>query len=274
MQFELVRLSMLPRTDLFARAADDGTPFTREGWLRDIFSKEMDFQHRGELFHFSPDGSEPSGPLIVGRIGRKVTSAENEPPTGHLAPTKRDIWKAATVLLDPTHHADGQKAAVQHDVTIGRPVALLESLAAHINALHEPFIVETNAIVPSDTFWNFVKLNEGEITSVEFEFVAPNMFGEADDYDDEMRSMQANEKIQKAKLKLESKDGLSLNTTRVQRAADYANKGAGSIQARTKKGKKYSSKEKAQKITIPNKDVAKSGISSLISRIFGGISRT
>ena len=163
MQFEMVRLSMLPRADLFARTADDGTPFTREGWLRSTFGNEMDFQHRGEVFHFSPEASDPPGPIIVGRIGRQVTVTENEPPTGHLAPTKRDAWKAVIVMIDPTHHEDGQKAAIEHVAAVGRPVAIFESMAAHINASHEPYILEANAIVPADTFWNFVKANEGEI---------------------------------------------------------------------------------------------------------------
>ena len=55
------------------------------------------------------------------------------------------------------------------------------------------------------------------------------------DYDDEMRKMNEQEKAQKARLSLESKDGLNLNTTKVRRAADYTIKGAGSIKARTRK---------------------------------------
>lgn len=163
--------------------------------------------------------------------------------------------------------------AVEHLSAIGRPVPTFESLANHINSRDEPYVLEANAIVPSETFWNFVKENEGQITSIQFEFVAPNMFGEADDYDREMRDMHEIEKVQKAKLKLESKDALNLNTKKIQRAADYTIKGAGSIEAKTKKGKKYSSKDKAKRISIPNKEIDKiepSGlISTILSRIFG-----
>ncbi len=101
--------------------------------------------------------------------------------------------------------------------------------------------------MPSERFWDFVKANEGQITSVEFEFVAPNMFGEADDYDSEMRDMQRHEKAQKVKLKIESKDGLNLNTPRVTRAVDYANKGAGSIHAKAKQKKDFSFERKSTK---------------------------
>lgn len=269
MQFEMVRLSLLARPDLFARRGPDGAEFSREEWLRDVFGREIDFQHRGEAFHYSPELEQDLGGAVAGRIGREVTTAENESPAGHLAPKKHRTWKAAAVLIDPTHHEDGQKAAIEHAPTIGKPVAIFESLAAQINANPEPFILEANAIVPSETFWNFVKNNEGEITSVEFEFVAPNMFGEADDYDSEMRDMQKHEKVQKAKLRIENKDGLNLQTNRVRQAADYANKGAGSTRAVTKKRKKYNSKEKAQKVSIPKKEIGDDPpLKDLIPRIF------
>jgi hypothetical protein len=247
MQFEMARLSLVrrPQPDAFERQGADGQPFTREEWLRDVFGKEIDFQHRGETFHYSPEVSRDPIAGIVGRIGRQIAVAENEGPEGHLAPKERQTWKAAIVLIDPTHHDDGQKAAIEHLGVVGKPIPVFESLALRINnAADEPFVFEVNAIVPSESFWNFVKANEGQITWIQFEFVAPNMFGEADDYDSEMRDMQQHELIQKAKLTLESKDPINPHTNRIRRAADYTNKGAGSTAARTKKGKKYNSKEK------------------------------
>ncbi len=197
--------------------------------------------------------------------------AENEPPEGHLAPKESKTWRAALILIDPVHHGDGQKAAVEHVVPVGKPVPIFESLAAHINAGDEPFVLEVNAIVPSETFWAFVKANRGEITSVQFEFVAPNMFGEADDYDSEMRDMQRHEKAQKVKLRLESKDGLDLDTKRIKQAADYTIKGVGSIEARTKKGKKYNSKDKAKKVSVPNKETGVEPAPALFSRLIAHI---
>lgn len=259
-----------PQSDAFEHRAADGSRFTREGWLRNIFGSSIQFQHRGETFHYEPESGPSTITAIVGRIGRQVLIAENAPPEGHLAPTTHESWKAAIVLIDPTHHEDGQKAAVEHLPAVGKPVAIFESLASHINAGSEPFILEANAIVPSESFWGFVQANEGQITSIQFEFIAPNMFGEADDYDAEMRQMHQEEKAQKARLSLESRDGLNLQTKRVQRAADYAIKGAGSIGARTKKGRRFNSKDKARRISIPNKDLPKDQ-QTLISRLFNRI---
>lgn len=270
MQFEMMRLSLVqrPQADAFERRARDGRPLTREEWLREVFKQGIQFQHRGAIFHYAPEVGHDVRGAIVGRIGREVTVAENEPPEGHLAPKERGVWRAAVVLIDPTHHEDGQKVAVEHLAAVGSPVPIFESLAGQINVRSEPFVLEVNAIVPSETFWNFVRAHEGDVTSIQFEFVAPNMFGEADDYDREMRDMHQQERAQKAKLKLESKDGLNLNTGRVKRAADYTIKGAGSIEARTRSGKKYSSKEKAQRVSIPNKDIDSLSVQNLFSRLF------
>jgi hypothetical protein len=273
MQFEMMRLSLVrrPQADAFERHTPDGSEFTREAWLRDVFGRDIQFQHRGEPFHYSPDGTpQPRGP-IVGRIGRKIIVPENKPPEAHLAPTEREAWRAAIVIIDPTHHPDGQKAAVEHLPSIGRPVAIMESLGAQVSTPSDPFILEVNAIVPSNSFWEFVDANKGQITSVQFEFVAPNMFGEADDYDSEMRDMHAQERAQRAKLKLESKDGLNLDTKRIHRAVDYTIKGAGSTEAKTKTGKKYKSKERAERILIPNKEFIGEHRESLISRLIARI---
>jgi hypothetical protein len=266
----MVRLSLVqrPQTDVFERRQPDGALYTREAWLRVIFGQKIQFQHRQEIFYYTPDPEQAESGTVIGRIGREVTVNENESPDDNLAPKERRTWRGALVLIDPAHHDDGQKAAIEHLSTVGKPVSVFESLAARINAGGgEPFVLEANAIVPSEAFWDFVRQNEGEITSVQFEFVAPNMFGEADDYDREMRDMQRHEKAQKAKLKIESKDGLNLNTKRIEQAADYTIKGAGSITARTKKGRGYNSKDKAKRIAIPNKDIDSSSTSGLIAQI-------
>jgi hypothetical protein len=45
MRFDLLRLSVLPRpqVDGFERTKPDKTPFTREAWLREVFSARIEF---------------------------------------------------------------------------------------------------------------------------------------------------------------------------------------------------------------------------------------
>jgi hypothetical protein len=274
MQFEMLRLLMVERRQrgLFPRESPEGGAFTREAWLRDVFSREIEFQHLGGRFHYSPVTDHDAGPdVLVGRVGRLITRVENDVPERHLAVIERETWKAANILIDPTAHEDGQKAAMEYEPSVGHPVPVFQSLAAKINNDFEPFVLEVNAIVPSETFWNFVRDHEGQITSIQFEFIAPNMFGETDDYDAEMRTMHAEEKAQKAKLSLESKDGLNLNTKRIRTAAEHVLKGDGNVKARTKTKTSFDSKDRARKVNISTKEIDQIPAGSLISSLFNRI---
>ena len=87
----------------------------------------------------------------------------------------------------------------------------------------------------------------------------------------EVRDANKYERAQKLILGLLSKDGLNLNTEKVRRAADHTNKGAGSIKAATKDRKRYNSKDKAKKVTIPNKEIQNTATPSLISTLYSRI---
>lgn len=269
MQFELLRLSVLPRVqmDSFERRKPDGSQYNREEWLRAVFSESIMFLHRGANFHYVPIIELTDTVLIGGRIGRQVTAVENEPPGDGLAKIRREAWRAASVLIDPTHHLDGQKVAVESLSAVGKPISVFESLALHINGRAEPYLIEANAITPSASFWAFAEENKGEVTLVEFEFVAPNMFGGEEDYDAEMRDMKEKEKAQKARLAIESRDGLDLNTKRIQAAVEYTTRGTGSIKARTKRKRTYNSKAKAQKIAVPDIDANELPQRSVLQRL-------
>jgi hypothetical protein len=257
MRYDLIRLILLDREqiDLLGRdltKADSAGMPRREWWLREIFGEQIAFQHYGSDFHYVPEPRFPG--LIVGRIRRPFHLTENLPPDAGLGEIERDGWIAAPVIIDATSHPNGQKIAMQADSRVGKPAGVLESLATHINARvpPEPFIRETNPIVDSETFWTFERENRNEITSIVFEFVAPNMFGTRHDLDKELKELRDHEKIQKAKLELESKDGLNLETDRVRTSVSYTFEGGGSLRARTKKGKLFNSKNKIKRVVVPD----------------------
>jgi len=254
MQFQLLRLVLLRRTqpDMFEERGPDGTEITREKWLRRIFTGNIEYQHRGSECHFVPAEDFDEAPFIVGRMGRKRKIDENEPPSSGLKETSRDTWKAAIVLIDPRHHDDGQKIAMEIDAQIGDPFALFSSLAEHINSrsTSEPYYLEVNPITDPNDFWSFELENRGEITSISFGLLAPNMFGIRDDFDKEMRALRDNERAQKAKLDLYNKDGLQLNTERVRQTVGYTLEGGGTVKAKSKKGRRFDSTKRASKKTI------------------------
>lgn len=280
MLYDLLHLSVLRRSGgPLLDIMEEGTVPAREAWLRSIFSKPIAFSHRGGTFHYAPQvGIDDT--IIVGRIGRPFTAVENAPPEENLSEITHSAWKAAITLLDPRHHEDGQKVAMQSLGTVGRPLALFESLAAQINSSDpaQPYVLEVSNIAEEETFWNFVKEHQGEIVDAEFELIAPNMFGQEDDFDKEMKAMKEEEKIKKVKFGLENEEGLNLDTKRVRETAKYAARGGGTIKAKTKTGKRFNSNQKGKKVPVAAPPRVKKGeqresvvgfIKRSLSTIFG-----
>ena len=266
MHFLMGRLSLLAQKqmDAFERRAPDGAPLSREAWLREIFTSDFVFEHWQQKFHYvslSPGTRE--APIIIGKIGKRGIVSENAPPEGRLEEISHERWRAAFFFLDPRKHDDGQKVAIQTH-RIGKPKAILSSMAETINQRPEtePFVLEAGIISSSESFWSFVKENEGRITSVSFELIAPNMFPEETDLDKEMRAMRDNERVRRAKLELKNEDGLNLNTRRVQNAADYASRAGGALKAKAPGVAPYNSKDNSLIETV--EDVDANSIDKLI----------
>lgn len=230
----------------------------RESWLRSIFSQKIAFTYFSTQFHYVPEvpSDDADDNLIVGRIGRQITVRENEPPDSGLHEMHRDTWRAGVFILDPRHHEDGQKAALEKNAAITDPLKILTALATAINLRQppEPYGLEVAAITEASTFWDFVNANRGRVTSVSFDLVTPNMFDGPENMDQELRAMRDNEHARRAKLSLENPDGLELNTDRIRGIVDYAAKGGGDIEARAKGRKSYNSRRKIRRAAVPVPD--------------------
>lgn len=260
MLFELFRLSLSERpvTLMDLMEARDEIPPNREQWLRRTFSQEITFIHRQNQFHFVPDRDlQRDAPgLIVGRIGRKRTSQENEPPESGLRETERTAWHAQLVVIDPSHHADGQKMAIERDFTVSTScLSVFKSLVKNLNQSSDanPYIVEVRAIAEANTFWDFVSEHQ-TVTVLQFEMLAPNMFGIQDDWDADMKELKATENADKARFLTESKDGLVVDTPRVRKGVEKAARGTATVRARAKDGARYSSDESVKTVTVEKDD--------------------
>lgn len=275
MQVELLRISCQPKEQMdgFERQGPDGKPLNREMWLRAVFGQRIDFVHRKEQFHYLPapdltDGRETPR-LIAGRVGRRVSVEENAPPDKGLEPVVRPAWHSARIFIDPKSHGDGQKVAFELRGDIGLPVAIFETLAWAISVRSdEPYEIEAHPIVEKETFWSFVAENR-QVVEVEFEFLAPNMFGAASDLDKDLKDIQAHIKSRKTKVAFQSKDGLQLADKRIHEAVDYVARGTGTVKARAKNNRRYNSAKKPKKIKID--DDSSSSIFSLIAKLFKDI---
>jgi hypothetical protein len=251
---EFIRLSLFQRDqhDVFEHRQADGAPHTRESWLRLVFSKQINFRHRGDDFTYVPDATLTDDELILGRIGRERTVVDNAPPEEGFKERLHSEWQASVAIIDPSHHADGQKVAVQaREEEIGRPVAVFQSLVYSINHDSQaPYFIEAIGLVDPDSFWEFVKKNKGEIVSVTVEAIAPNMFGSRDDFDKELRELRDRERAQKIKVQLRNDSGLDPDTPRMHQVVDYTVEGGGAIKAKTRRGKGYNSRRKTRRVQV------------------------
>ena len=271
-RFQLFRLSLLEVRQMNLLRSNE---MSREEWLKEVFSEEIPFTHYGTKFHYSPALDDSGDGVVVGRIGKHVLRDENLPPEEGLKDFTRDTWIASVLVLDPTDHEDGQKLAIQDISKVGKPASLIRTLVQIINEkFNGPFQIEVYQIVDAESFWQYVEQNRGNITSVSFEFVAPNMIGADDDFHKEMRAFKNSERARKVGLKFQNEDGVNPETDRVRRAVNYAlTESKGKVTAKAKGKPNYNSDNKAKKSEIS--DVKEKGLElvkiakDLANRILG-----
>lgn len=244
MRFEFARMFLLPRRqgDLFAKIDVASELPDREEWLRRIFGQEVDFLHRKSDRRYVPDEHQPDADRIVARIGRKSLVQEND-PDNYLHEVQRERWQACLIVIDPTSHADGQKIAIQTSSGIGQGYGNFESLVRSINARQpaEPYTIELNSITDQTSFWEYVKANEGRVTSITLEVVMPNMFGGTSSFEEDAKRLRDHEKARRIKEEIQNEDGLEPDTERMREAVSYVTRGAGRARAKAKGAPPYDS---------------------------------
>jgi hypothetical protein len=255
-QFEFFRLSLIekPQRSLFEGRLSSN----REEFLRAALMKDFGFPGlKGMKYVYTHVPMGDVDNFILARVGRTRSMRENESPELDFVPVERPSWQAAHLILDPRHHADGQKLAIEKRYEVGSTKSIAEALANYLNAIdpHSPFLVEVRDIVDPSTFWDFAEAHRGEVVFVNFELLAPNMFGIRGMIDKEMKEFQKNEGAQKVNLALESQDGLNLHTERVKETVNYTAEGGGTIRARAKNKKTYNSRNKRKKLEAPEEYV-------------------
>lgn len=135
------------------------------------------------------------------------------------------------------------------------PDAVLGAIIKSINGRDppEPFQAEVNTIADPDSFWEFVRANEGSVTVVTFNVVMPNMFGGKDSFQEEMREIRDRNRAKLAQIKLSNPDGLVLDDNRVREAVDYTTRGGGRVKAKARK-KRYDSQDRGRRVRVTPPD--------------------
>lgn len=271
-RFQLFRLSLFERTQIDAFETDPD----RESFLRRVFGSELEFGHYGHRFYYQPDPHHSGPEALIGRLGRRVLIDENLPPHQGLEETTHEGWKACIIVVDPVDHKDGQKVAIEVDREIGGPVALMTALAKAINAdnPYSRFVLEVQPVFDAASFWEFAEENYGNVTSLTFDFVAPNGLWTADkSLKRELVDLRRAIKSQEVSTTFKSVDGLETNAERIREAVEYAETGSGRIRARARGNKHFNSTEKPKTVTLeeeggPNEPLV-SRVSKRLRKILG-----
>ena len=217
---------------------------------------EWSFEHYKKTFTYLPK-KMGDGSTLYALVAREGFIRENKPPAEGLDDNSHMGWLACAVLIDPTDHKDGQKIAFQVDKTVGTPDALVGALVHKINASNpgSTYYIEIEPIIDTTPFWDFVAENNGEITSVTFELVAPNgIFAAGTDTADEMRRFREVMKARKVTSTFLNEDGLDIYAEPFKEATVYASRAGGKIRAKAKSGKKFSSTRKPKTTIIPEEE--------------------
>lgn len=270
--FELFHLSLLEvrQIGLF----EQGPRPSREDWLRGALADGFTFQHRSTECHWVP--AEPIDQVIAGNVLRSHPRRHHVPPEEGGHEVVSDEWQGSLVLIDPTHHDDGQKVSFERDDTLGKPDAVLQSMAAYINALpNAPYVIEPKPIFSESSFWSWAAAHEYRLHSVSFEFVTPNMFGSKTAFDEEMKEF-GEAGVATVKMKLDEGGrggGIDARSEQIRRAVDYSAQGGGSMTAKAKNGDKFSSTGETKTARLPATPEERNGglkaIAKWFPRLFG-----
>ncbi len=224
---------------------------TREEWLRKILADEFKFEYRaGGYMHWVP--KDDVDECIFGLLERKRPHEHHEPPERGGGEVITDEWQGAYVLIDPTHHEDGQKVAIENDV-VGKPSSLLANLMNAVNKRHDkPYQIEFEPIFDSNTFWQFADKHDSVLSNITFDFVVPNMWGAKNGLDKDLRETGAQTGTERVKIGLSSKSGVYTDNQKVADGVEYAERGAGTIKARSFDGTTYTSENSVKTTKVPS----------------------
>lgn len=245
-KFTLFHLSLIerPQHDMFWFKG------TREEWLRHVLRDRFVFSHRKGELHWVPQGQENGS--IVGLIQRSTKHARHDPPELGGAEVVADEWQGAYVVIDPTSHDDGQKAAVENDYKAGKPAALINSLAGAINArIDAPYHIAIEPLFDADKFWQFSAKHGNIMKWINFDFVVPNMWGTRSNLDKDLRDTGRQTGAQRVSVRLKGDDGVSTQNDKVKEGVEYVERGAGKLTAKSIDGHPYNSEDTAKTTGVP-----------------------
>jgi hypothetical protein len=250
---------------------------SRQDYIKDVFSKEIRFEHYGRAFVFEPFAS-PVDDKIVGVLGKEDAVTVAGPPEQKFAAHDVSNWDTANVLIDTSGASEGQKAAMQGKV--GSPPAIFRTLVDHINttnASSSDWLIEVNPITTSEEFWTAAERYRGHISEIDLTFAVPNIWGAESETEKALREFKEKNNAQEVEVKIKNRDGkINPDSERVRESVDYIAKGGGVSQIKDEsQAVVFSSDAEQNAVTIPVEpdppiqESQEADLRNLIRQIFG-----
>jgi hypothetical protein len=227
----------------------------RESWLRHALSERFEFFGReSKKFEWVP--RIITNEHILGLIQAEKPYEYHDAPAEGGGERVDNFWQGTYVFLDPTHHEDGQKLAIENDV-VGTPRSLALALFNCINSRDDaPFSCIPKLIFSDQDFWNFAK-ESGEILKyITFRFAIPNMFSPQSDIETDLKATGMETGADEVEVSFKSEVGVRTDNDRVRSAVDYSKQGAGTVTAKNFQGRSFSSNKLSKTERVRGNDLA------------------
>lgn len=265
--FTLFHLSLVPIQQLDIETRKDDS---REDWLRHALSEGFEFTHwGGGSLHWVP--LQPIDECIFGLLERTRPHEHHKPPSEGGAEVVSEEWQGAYVVIDPTHHDEGQRVSVENDV-VGQPRALLKSLVSAINQrTTAPYQIEIEPLFDASRFWAFAKRHDNVLRSVTFDFVVPNMWGTESDLEKDLKDTGKQTGADRVIVGISAGHGVFTDNQKVRDGVEYAEKGAGTVRAKAMDGQRFSSTAQPRTSRIPLIETGTEIVNEYFARLKGKI---
>lgn len=232
---------------------------TRREYLFRVFTQDrIDFIGREIPFSYVFIDSLDS--FLAGRIGRQKSSMLTDGPETGFAHTRSDLWHAVNLFLDTANDPDGQKLVIGESQQVGKPSSIAQHLIDHINAANPSsrWRITVNSITESHDFWEVATRFKGQLTELELEFVAPNIFGGKDQTSDVLRRLRRENNSQTTDVRLKNPDGgLNPDSDSIRESLEYIKEGGGNARLRVGKRTVYNTKTTPKtKEVSPDDDIS------------------
>jgi hypothetical protein len=248
-------------------------PLSRSEYLRQAFSKDRTFFHRGRPFVFKPMALKDDR-YVAGHFSRERPVQVHGGPDEDFPERLADNWELAFAILNFT--AGDQRAAMEVNRNVGDAVGLMSSFMGTLPQV-EGFHGYTVYVLPlfnEEEYWEVVEKNEGSLTEAEFVLIPPNAFEANKALANLVQAVNEQSKSERSQHRFMNKEGnLDAKNEQLAGLADTAINGAGEATLRSGRKVLFSSRSHRRKIAVAKNEIPTPadlfGLGHIIGRLFG-----